>query len=78
MKTTPDDITLTQWMDGKLHGQNLQEVKAWAQEHPEVLAERDAIRTMNANIQELLPKVSNHLTPTSLTSESRGQSKMIP
>lgn len=55
MKTKPDDITLTQWMDEELDGEPLRRVEAWAQEHPELLAERDAIQTMNASIRAHVP-----------------------
>ena len=52
MKTKPDDITLTQWMDGELDGDELIRVEAWVQEHPELLAERDAVQAMSASIRE--------------------------
>ncbi len=55
MKTKPDDITLTRWMDGELDGEPLHRVEAWAQEHPELLAERDAIQAMNASIRTHVP-----------------------
>ena len=48
----PDDITLTQWMDGELDGDELIRVEAWAQDHPELLAERDAVLAMSASIKE--------------------------
>ncbi len=52
MKTKPDDITLTQWMDGELDGDELIRVEAWVQGHPELLAERDAEQAMSASIRE--------------------------
>jgi len=55
MNTKPDDITLTQWMDGELEGEPLRRVETWAQEHPELLAERDAVHAMSANIREHIP-----------------------
>jgi hypothetical protein len=56
MTTQPDDITLTQWMDGELDGAKLSQVEAWAQDHPEILAERNAVQQMSACVNELLPK----------------------
>ncbi len=56
MKTAPDENTLTLWMDGELEGQNLEYVEAWAREHPELLAERDAVQAMNASIREQIPR----------------------
>jgi len=55
MKTKPDDSTLTQWMDGELEGESLHHVEAWVQDHPELLAERDAVQAMSASIQENIP-----------------------
>lgn len=55
MKTQPDETTLTLWMDGELEGDELQHVEAWAQQHPEILAERDAILAMNASIKQHVP-----------------------
>ena len=55
MKTPPDETTLTLWMDGQLEGKELQSMEAWAQQHPELLAERDAIQAMSQNIQNTLP-----------------------
>ena len=52
MKTKPDDITLTQWMDGELDGDELIRVEAWVRKHPELLAERDAVQAMSASIRE--------------------------
>ena len=52
MKTKPKDITLTQWMDGELEGEELHSVEAWAQEHPELLKERDAVHAMSMSIRE--------------------------
>ena len=56
MKTKPDDITLTQWMDGELEGEPLRQVEAWAQTHPELLAERDAVQAMSASIRAHVPE----------------------
>ena len=55
MNKEPDETTLTLWIDGELEGEELRRVEAWAQEHPELLAERDAIREMNASIRESVP-----------------------
>lgn len=55
MKKEPDQTTLTQWIDGELVGEELQRVEAWAQNHPELLAERDAIRVMNQSIRATIP-----------------------
>ncbi len=52
---TPDEATLTLWMDGELDGDELTKMEAWAQEHPEVLAERDAMQAMNAEIKAAVP-----------------------
>lgn len=55
MKTQPDEITLTLWMDGELEGDELARVEAWAQDHAELLAERDAVRSMRASIKKSVP-----------------------
>lgn len=55
MNTYPDETTLTLWMDGELEGEDLQRMEAWAQEHPELLAERDAIQALSQNMQQNLP-----------------------
>lgn len=55
MKTPPDETTLTLWMDGQLEGEDLQHMEAWAQQHPELLAERDAIQAMSQNIKDAVP-----------------------
>ena len=52
MKMKPDENTLTQWMDGELEGDELQRVEKWAQEHPELLAEREAIQSLSSNLRE--------------------------
>ena len=51
----PDEATLTLWMDGELDGDELMRVESWAQEHPEILAQRDAVRAMNASIRDHVP-----------------------
>ena len=51
----PDEEALTLWMDGELSGDALIQVEHWAQDHPELLAERDAIVAMNAKIAEHTP-----------------------
>lgn len=51
----PDETTLTLWIDGDLEGEELHRVEAWAQDHPELLAERDAIRAMNTSIRDNVP-----------------------
>ena len=55
MKTTPDETTLTLWMDGELEGSARENVEAWALENPEILAERDAVQAMSARIREHVP-----------------------
>lgn len=55
MKTEPDETMLTLWMDGELEGEELRQMEAWAADHPELLAERDAIRAMNAQISANVP-----------------------
>ena len=55
MKTKPDETTLTLWMDGELEGDELTRIEAWAQDHPEILAERDAVQAMSANIRGNIP-----------------------
>lgn len=55
MKKKPDDIMLTQWMDGELEGETLRQVETWVQDHPELLAERDAVQAMSASIQKNIP-----------------------
>lgn len=56
----PDETALTLWMDGELEGEALHKVEQWAQKHPELLAERDAIRAMNTEISEHIP---SHVEP---------------
>ena len=55
MNKQPDETTITLWIDGELEGEELGRVEAWAREHPELLAERDAIRAMRADIRESVP-----------------------
>lgn len=55
MNKQPDETTITLWIDGELEGEDLRRVEAWAQDHPELLAERDAIRAMSADIREAVP-----------------------
>lgn len=55
MNKAPDETTLTLWMDGELHGDELQKIEAYAKEHPELLAERDAVQAMSRSIQENIP-----------------------
>lgn len=55
MKTPPDETTLTLWMDGELQGEELQQMEQWAADHPELLAERDAVRQLNADIRSNVP-----------------------
>jgi hypothetical protein len=55
MNKQPDETTLTLWIDGELEGEELSRVEAWAQDHPELLAERDAIRAMNSDIRDTVP-----------------------
>lgn len=56
MKTKPDDITLTQWMDGELTGEPLRDVEAWAAKHPALMEERNAVQAMSASIREHVPE----------------------
>lgn len=51
----PDEAMLTLWIDGELNGDELARVESWAQDHPELLAERDAVRAMQSNIQANMP-----------------------
>jgi len=51
----PNDILLTRWMDGELDGKDLARVEAWVAEHPELLAERDAVQAMSASLKENIP-----------------------
>ncbi|MGJ8675942.1 MAG: anti-sigma factor family protein [Akkermansiaceae bacterium] len=53
--TSPNEATLTLWMDGELKGDELKYVELWVQEHPEILAERDAVQAMNQQISTHLP-----------------------
>ena len=55
MKTKPDETALTLWMDGELEGDELQRVEVWVREHPELLAERDAVQSMRASIKQHMP-----------------------
>ncbi|MGB0992314.1 MAG: anti-sigma factor family protein [Akkermansiaceae bacterium] len=55
MNTPPDETTITLWMDGQLHGDELAAMDAWAAQHPELLAERDALHGMQANLRESIP-----------------------
>jgi len=55
MNKAPNETTLTLWMDGELHGDELQQMEAYAKEHPELLTERDAIQAMSRSIQDNLP-----------------------
>ncbi len=52
---TPDDATLTLWMDGELDGDALARVETWAADHPEILAERAAVQEMRSAIQTHVP-----------------------
>jgi len=51
----PDEATLTLWMDGELEGDALARVEAWAKDHPELLAQRDAVRAMSESIKSHVP-----------------------
>ena len=51
----PDEAMLTLWIDGELNGDELAQVELWAQDHPGLLAERDAVRAMQSNIQANMP-----------------------
>ena len=51
----PNDILLTRWMDGELDGKDLAHVDAWVAEHPELLAERNAVQAMTASLKENIP-----------------------
>lgn len=52
----PDEATITLWMDGELEGKALQNVEQWAQNHPELLTQREAIRAMNTEISSQIQK----------------------
>lgn len=51
----PDETMLTRWMDGELSGDELAQVELWAQGHPGILAERDAVQAMQKSIKESVP-----------------------
>ena len=51
----PDETMLTLWMDGELDGDELARMESWAQDHPELLAERDAVQAMSASIKAIVP-----------------------
>ena len=51
----PDEAMLTLWTDGELDGDELARVELWAQDHPELLVERDAVRAMQSSIQANMP-----------------------
>ena len=51
----PDEAMLTLWTDGELNGDELARVELWAQDHPELLVERDAVRAMQSSIQANMP-----------------------
>lgn len=51
----PDETLLTLWMDGELDGDELAQVESWAQQHPELLAQRDAVQTMSDHIRTNMP-----------------------
>lgn len=55
MNEAPDEALLTLWMDGELDGDELARVEAWARDHPELLAERDAVLAMRGHIRENIP-----------------------
>lgn len=48
----PDEAMLTRWMDGELSGDELAQMESWAQEHPGILAERDALQAMQKDIRD--------------------------
>lgn len=51
----PDPAELTLWIDGELSGDDLARVESWAKDHPEYLAERDAVRAMKSEIRSSIP-----------------------
>jgi anti-sigma factor RsiW len=51
----PDEAMLTRWMDGELHAKELAEVESWAQDHPELIAQRDAVQVMRSEIRAKVP-----------------------
>jgi len=51
----PDPAELTRWMDGELNGDDLARVEAWAKDHPEYLAERQAHQDMQSQIRDSIP-----------------------
>ena len=48
----PDEAMLTRWMDGELSGDELEQMESWAQEHPGILTERDAVQAMQKDIRD--------------------------
>ena len=52
---TPDEATLTLWMDGNLEGSALDEVELWVKDHPELLSQRHSIQAMNEEIKAQIP-----------------------
>lgn len=51
----PDPAELTLWMDGELDGDDLTRVESWVKDHPEYLAEREAVQAMQSEIQASIP-----------------------
>jgi len=47
----PNDALLTLWMDGELDGDELAQVETWVRDHPELLAQRDALQAMGDQIR---------------------------
>ena len=51
----PSEEQLTRWMDDELEGDELARMEAWAQDHPEFQAERDAVKAMRSDIRANIP-----------------------
>ncbi len=51
----PDPADLTLWIDGELDGDELARVEAWVKDHPEYIAEREAVHAMQSEIRANIP-----------------------
>ena len=50
----PDEAMLTRWVDGELSGDELAQLEAWAEKHPDILAERDAVLAMQQDMRDTI------------------------
>lgn len=55
MNTTPDDTTLTLWLDDELEGAELAAVEAWTAARPEQLRARDEHRRWKSGLRAAMP-----------------------